>query len=411
MSDSYIQSLFSERIGGEKFGKEDKIYKFQKIKNAKKVALEKHPERERRDFGVGEPDDIAFDIVREELKVQVDLPENRWYADNGIDEFREAASIYMKKVFGVNLNPDTEITHSIGSKPGLAMFPLAFINPGDISILTVPGYPVLGNHTRFLGGEVVSLPLTKENDFFPDLDSIDKSKLERAKILVINYPNNPIGKGPTVDFFKKVVDFAKQNDLIVLQDAAYASLVFNGKPLSFLSIPGAMDVGVEFHSMSKAFNMTGWRMAYLCGNEKIIQAFRHIKDNCDSGQFRAIQKACIKALENPQLTDNMIEKYSRRFDRIIEILNSKGFKAEKPDGTFYLYTEAPKSIKGKAEFSSAEEFSEYLIKEKSISTVPWDETGNFVRFSMSFDTHAFGNSEQNVYNELSKRLDDCEFEF
>lgn len=410
MSDSYIQMLFAKRIGGNRFGKDTKIYKFQKIKMAKDEALKNNPGKEIIDFGVGEPDDMAFPAVRDRLKVEVDKKENRFYSDNGIGEFKTAAAKYMKDVFGVDLDPATQINHTIGSKPALAMFPAAFINPGDITIMTVPGYPVMGTHTQWFGGEVVNLPLTKENNFLPRLDQLTKEQLDKAKILLLNYPNNPTGANATEAFYKEVVDFAKEHKIVVAQDAAYSALVYDSEPLSFLSIPGAMDVGIEFHSLSKSYNMTGWRLGFVCGNPLLVKAFANVKDNIDSGQFIAIQKAGITALEDTSITEAITAKYSRRIESLVNTLNKKGFNAKKPDGTFYLFVESPKGVKGGPSFASGEEFSQYLIKEKLISTVPWDDTGNFVRFSATFEAKDEAD-EQRVLNEFESRLADLEFEF
>ena len=280
--ESYIQSLFAERLGGKNFGKDTKIYKFEKIKMAKRSAKEKNPRIELIDLGVGEPDEMAFPEVVKSMQVECTKPENRGYADNGIQEFKDAASKYMEKVYGVSVDPVNEVLHSIGSKPALAMFPAIYINPGDVTLMTVPGYPVIATHTKWYGGEVYNLSLKEENGFMPDLDSIPSDIRKRAKLLYLNYPNNPTGAVATTEFYKKVIRFAKENNVVVVQDAAYASLNYNGKPLSFLSVPGAKDVGVEIHSLSKAFNMTGWRLAFVTGNPLIVSGFGFVKDNCDS---------------------------------------------------------------------------------------------------------------------------------
>src|SRR4051795_9223830 len=206
-TDPWFQSLFADRIGGADYGKDTKIYKFEKIKRAKRAALTAHPGRKLLDFGIGENDDMADPLVREALKREVDRLENRGYADNGIQAFKDAAAAFMQKQFGVTIDPVTEVNHAIGSKPALAMLPAAFINPGDVTLMTVPGYPVAGTHTRYYGGEVHRLPLLAENDFLPDLDAIPAEIRRRAKLLVINYPNSPTGKVATRDFFARVVDF------------------------------------------------------------------------------------------------------------------------------------------------------------------------------------------------------------
>jgi LL-diaminopimelate aminotransferase len=383
MTDPWFQTLFAERIGGANYGKGSKIYKFEKIKRAKRAALAAHPERRLLDFGIGENDDMADPLVRDVLKVEVDKLENRGYADNGIAAFKEAAAGFMKKVFDVALDPVTEINHAIGSKPALAMMPAVFINPGDVTLMTVPGYPVAGTHTAYYGGEVYTLPLRQENGFFPDLASIPADIRRRAKLLVINYPNSPTGATATRDFYRRVIDFAYTNRIVVVQDAAHILLSYDGPPLSFLQVDGAKDVGVEIHSLSKGFNMIGWRMAFVAGHPKIVQAFADVKDNCDSGQFMAIQQAARAALEHAEIADYIREKYRRRLQKLAAALRQVGFQAQMPNGTYFLYVRAPKGCTGRS-FASAEEASQFLIAEQSLCCVPWDDAGPYLRFSVTY---------------------------
>lgn len=412
MEGIYIQDIFAQRLGGNKFGKDTVIYKFEKIKRAKEAAKKAHPDIELIDMGVGEPDEMADMGIVETLKREAEKSENRGYSDNGIYEFKEAAANYLKEVYGVSdINPTTEINHAIGSKPALAMMPAVFINPGDVTLMTIPGYPVMATHTKWYGGEVVNLPLKKENNFLPDLECLSEDIKKRAKLLYINYPNNPIGACATYDFFEKVVDFAKKNNIVVVHDAAYAALTFDGyKPLSFLAIPGAKEVGVEIHSLSKAYNMTGWRIAFVAGNELVVKGFAAVKDNYDSGQFIAIQKAGIYALQNPIITQSISKKYSRRHDMLVDTLKEFGFDVKKPEGSFYLYVQVPKGLKNGRIFETAEDFSQFLITEKLISTVPWDDEGHFVRFSVTFSAKG-ENEERRVIEEVRNRLKDIEFEF
>jgi len=410
MSESYIQGLFAKRIGGISFGKETKIYKFEKIKRAKAEARRNSPSTELLDFGVGEPDEMAFPLVVEALKHECAKPENRGYADNGILELKESAAKYLEKVYGVaGIDPVKEVIHSIGSKPALAMIPDAFINQNDVVLMTVPGYPIMATHTEWNGGRVVKLPLREENGFFPDLEDIDAKDLKSAKLLYINYPNNPTGAAATVEFFEKVIEFARKNKIVVVHDAAYAALSFEGQPLSFLSVPGAKEVGIEIHSFSKAFNMTGWRLAFVAGNEKVVSAFAHVKDNYDSGQFIAIQKAGIYALDHPEITEKISLKYKRRLKLMVDALNYCGFSASMPKGSFYLYVNAPKSAKSTV-FKNAEEVSEYFIKEAHISTVPWDDVGRYLRFSATFIAKD-KEDEFRVIEEMKRRLKGLELEF
>lgn len=402
MSDPYFQKLFAERIGGAGYGKGTDIYKFEKIKRAKRKVLAEHPERRLIDFGIGENDEPADESVRRVMAEEIHKPENRGYADNGIMAFREAVGRFMKREFDVELDPLTEINHCIGSKTALAMLPAAFINPGDITLMTVPGYPVAGTHTRYYGGQVYKLPLLPQNDFFPDLDSIPGDVLRRAKMLVLNYPNSPTGKTATADFFRRVVDFARDNELVVVQDAAHSMLSYEAPPLSFLQVPGARDVGVEVHSLSKGWHMIGWRLGWVCGHPKIVQAFADVKDNCDSGQFIAIQKAGIAALDNPEIPRRVRAKYHRRLAKLVAVLRKCGFRCEMPGGTYFLYTPAPLEVAGRR-FASAEEVSQYLISEHSIVTVPWDDAGAYLRFSVTYPAQTEADEDE-LMAETERRL-------
>src|SRR4051812_37834834 len=405
MSESYIQNLFAERIGGNQYGKSTAIYKFEKIKRAKRAALAANPGAEIIDMGVGEPDEMAFPEVVAELHKEASKPENRGYADNGDNALKQSAARYMERVCGVTgINPDTEVMHSIGSKAALSILPAVLINPGDYVLMTTPGYPVFGTHAKYYGGLVHNIPLTETNGFLPDLDMIPDDVLKRAKVLVINYPNNPTGASATPEFFRNVVEFAKKNNIVVIHDAAYAALVFEGKPLSFLATPGAKDVGVELHSTSKSFNMTGWRCGFVAGNELLVKAYGDVKDNTDSGQFLAIQHASAYCYDHPEITEKIAAKYSRRMGALVDVLKHAGFNAKKPKGSFFLYVKAPKAVGGKT-FNNAEEVSQWLITEKLISTVPWDDAGANLRFSVTFIAKDEAD-EKRVLNEIAKRLSD-----
>jgi len=414
MSDPYIQQLFAERIGGNQYGKSTAIYKFEKIKRAKKAAKAAKPELELIDMGVGEPDEMAFPLVVESLQAEAAKPENRGYADNGGDEFKAAAARYMADVFGVTeIDPATEVIHSIGSKTALNMLPACFINPGDVVLMTVPGYPVLGTHAKYYGGEVYNMPLQAAHNFLPDLDAVPADVLAKAKILVLNYPNNPTGASATLEFFARAFAFAKAHKLIIVQDAAYASLIFEGPPLSILQVPGAKDVAIELHSLSKSFNMTGWRIGFVVGNPLIVKAYGDMKDNSDSGQFLAIQKAAATALAHPEITGQIAAKYSRRMELLVNALQQNGFTAEKPKGSFFLYVAAPKSatVNGvTTKFDSGEAFSQWLISNELISTVPWDDCGRFVRFSVTFAAKGEA-AEKTIAAEIAQRLAKYQFAF
>jgi LL-diaminopimelate aminotransferase len=398
-----IQKLFAQRIGGEAYGTSTEIYKFQKIKNAKIEAKANMPDMELLDFGVGEPDRMAPEPIREALKKAVDDSENRGYSDNGINVFRQAAVDYMDKFFGVKgLDPMTEVNHSIGSKPALALLPLCYINPGDITLATVPGYPVLATHTKYLGGQVINLPLLKENNFFPDLSTIDSDAAARAKLFYVNYPNNPTGAAPSEAFFDGLIAFADKHNILIVQDAAYATLVYDQPRLSILGRPGGKEVAIELHSMSKSYNMTGWRLGFAAGSAKAISAFSDVKDNIDSGQFKAIQVAACAGIADIELSEEIRGHYERRLRNIVEVLKANGFDATMPGGSFFLYTQAPKGA-GQLRFDTAEDASQYLIKNQLISTVPWDDAGAFLRFSATFESAGVEDDDR-VMAELDRRL-------
>lgn len=408
----YIQEMFAERIGGSRFGMSDVIYKFEKIKRSKREAAKLHPDMELIDLGVGQPDYMADGEIIRVLSEESAKWENRGYADNGIDEFKKAAAKYMDQVFGVkDIDYETETLHMIGSKAGLTILPQAFINPGDVTLITVPGYPVMGTITEWLGGEKYELPLKEEHDFYPDLDAIPENICKRAKLIYVNYPNNPTGQAATREFFEKLVAFAKKNHIIIVQDAAYAAICLDGqKPLSILSIDGAKDIAVEIHSLSKSYNMTGWRLGFAVGNAKIITALATVKDNFDAGQFKPIQLAGSYALAHPELTEQMNTVYKRRQKLLCELLAEKGFCVTPSKGTFYLYVKAPTGMADGKTFATAEDFSQYMIREKMISVVPWDDAGHYVRFSLTFHAPT-AEIEKEIMDEVRVRLADCEFVF
>ena len=405
-----LQALFAERIGGAAFGLSNEIYKFEKIKRAKSAAAQAHSGVELLDFGVGEPDQMAPAAIRRALKKAVDDPANRGYADNGLRDFKVAAARYMAEFFGVTgLNPDTEIVHSIGSKPVLAMLPLCFINPGDVALVTVPGYPVLATHTKYLGGQVVNVPLRKQNGFYPDFDAIDADTARRAKLFYVNYPNNPTGTAPSEEFFDSLIAFAQAHNILIVQDAAYATLVYGRKPLSILSRPGGKEVAVELHSMSKSYNMTGWRLGFVAGSARVVQAYAEVKDNIDSGQFKAIQLAACAGIADRKLADRINRHYQRRLRKMVKCLRTIGFAARLPGGTFYLYVPAPCGA-GTLTFATAEDASQFLIREHLISTVPWDDAGAFLRFSATFES-AGDKDDDRVIAELGARLAKAQLRF
>ncbi|QDV60997.1 LL-diaminopimelate aminotransferase [Crateriforma conspicua] len=409
-ADPYFQELFADRIGGNKYGKDTEIYKFEKIKRAKRKALADHPDRKLLDFGIGENDSMADSAVREVMRQEIDKTENRGYADNGVGEYKEAAARFMQRNFGVELDPASQINHCIGSKPAYAMLPAVFINPGDVTLMTVPGYPVAGTHTRYYGGDVFKLPLLPENGFLPDLDAVPDDIYRRAKLLVINYPNSPTGRTAPPEFFEKVVRLAKEKQFVVVHDAAHILLTFDGPPRSFLQTPGAMDVGIEVHSMSKGYDMIGWRMGFVAGHPRIVSAFADVKDNSDSGQFIATQKAAAAALEDDSIPQRIREKYRRRMEKLVAVLKDCGFECEMPGGTYFLYTKAPTGTESGETFAKAEDATRHLIEQFGIVTVPWDDAGSYLRFSVTYvaETEA---DEDALMQETKRRLSDAALVF
>lgn len=408
----FLDNLVSDRLGGSSFFKEAKeLYKFEKIKQLTKETTLKNPNVKLIDMGVGEPDQMADLSIVDILNTEARKKENRFYADNGIDQFRESACNYLKNVYKLNNLTKDNIMHGIGSKSILAMLPFCFINPNDICLMPKPAYPTLATYTKFLGGEIYNLPLCEDDNFYPDLENIPNDILKRAKLLYLNYPNNPTGQVASVEFYKKAIEFAKKHNIFVVCDAAYGHLTYDDyKPLSILSIDGAIDVCVEIHSMSKSFNMTGWRLAFIVGNKKFIKLYSTIKSHADSGQFRAIQLAGAYALDNYSLVDSNRERYSRRLDLLTKTLNDIGFKASKPKAGFYIYVPIPKGIKNGIKFKNAEHASLYILSNALISTVPWDDCGGFLRFSVTYDANT-PEDEVNIMNDIKERFLNLNLEF
>jgi LL-diaminopimelate aminotransferase len=403
MSDPYFQTLFAERIGGANYGKGTEIYKFEKIKRAKRKALADFPDRSLVDFGIGENDAMADENVRRKMAEEISRPDNRGYMDNGNANFKAAVARFMQRNFGVQLDPQTQVNHAIGSKPALAMLPMCFVNPGDVTLMTVPGYPVAGTYTRYCGGSVFRLPLLPENNFYPDFKSVPGDVWEKVKLLVINYPNSPTGKTASKEFYAEVVRLAKEKEFVVVQDAAHSLLSYDQPPSSFLQTPGALDVGVEIHSLSKGFDMIGWRIGWVCGHETLVRAFADVKDNSDSGQFGAIQNAAAFALDDDSIHERTRTKYKRRLEKLVKTLRDCGFQCQMPGGTYFLYTRAPKGLADGTKFETAEAASQWMITEKSIVTVPWDDAGPFLRFSVTYEA-ANENAEDALMAEAAARL-------
>jgi len=324
------------------------------------------------DLGVGDPDlPTPAHILNRMNQATLDPKNHRYPSYSGMNEFLKVVASWYQRRFGVTLDPETEVVTLIGSKEGIAHFPLAFLNPGDLSLITSPGYPVYHIGTLFAGGQSYFLPLLKENRFLPDLSQIPKEVAGRAKIMFLNFPNNPTAAVADRAFFEQVVRFARENQVIVAHDAAYSEIAYDGyRPLSFMEIPGAKEVGIEFHSLSKTYNMTGWRIGFAVGHARLIAGLSQIKSNIDSGAAQAIQWAGIEALEGPQdcLTElNGI--YQKRRDLMVAGLKKIGLGIEVPKATFYLWIECPKGY-------TSTQTTLHLLEQTGIVTTPGNGFGD-----------------------------------
>lgn len=297
------------------------------------------------DLGVGDPDIPTPPHIIERLKQAAADPQNHRYPSySGMHDFKFSVARWYQKRFAVSLDPHSEVVSLIGSKEGIAHLPLAFINPGDVVLVPTPAYPVYHIGTIFAGGEPYYMPLIKENQFLPDLAAIPPQVAARARLLFINYPNNPTAAVATTDFFKQVVAFAEKHNIVVCHDAAYTEMAFDGyNPPSFLEVDGAKEVGIEFHSLSKTYNMTGWRIGFAVGHKEVISGLGQVKSNIDSGVFQAIQLAGMAALDGDQTcVREMQAVYAERRDILVAGLREAGLKVEKAKATFYLWIEVPK---------------------------------------------------------------------
>lgn len=380
------RTLFAERIGGHNFGRTGQTFKFTLIDDAKRAFVERHPHVKIIDMGVGEPEELPGANIMGRLADQSRIKANRIYPCNGVMPFREAAARYLRRLLRLDFDPATEIMHCIGTKSALAQIPLAFVNPGESVIVTEPGYPVLPKVCAWLGADVLRLKLHERCGFLPDWDELVAAvKQRRPKLLLLNYPNNPTGGIATDDFFRRAVALAREHQFLIVQDAAYSDYVFQGDYCSPLSVPGGRDVCLELFSLSKSYNMQGYRLGFVVGGAALVKAFALVKDNTDNGQFIAIQMAGVEALDRggELLRDNR-SRYRRRLERTAAILNKAGIACTASPGTFYLYVSVPREFQGQS-FADAQAFTDQLLSRHGIVTVPWDEAGPHVRFSMTFE--------------------------
>ena len=341
-------------------------------------------------LGVGDPDLPTPRHIIEALQKAAEDPSTHQYPSySGMNDFRISVANWYRHRFGVELDPIEEVVTMIGSKEGIAHFPLAFINPGDLALVPTPAYPVYHVGTLFAGGESYFMPLLDENEFLPEVAAIPPDIARRARMIFINYPNNPTGATAERAFYEKVLAFAREYEVIVCHDAAYSEMAFDGyRPMSFLEIAGAKEVGIEFHSLSKTYNMTGWRLGFAVGNRQLLQGLGQVKSNIDSGAFNAIQMAGIAALEgNQACVKEMQQTYQERRDLLIAGLRGVGLKPTVPKATFYVWCPVPQGY-------SSSEFTSLLLKECGIVTTPGSGFGvpgeGFVRMALTVGKERIG---------------------
>ncbi len=360
-------------------------YIFARIDKIKQEELKKG--RKLIPLGIGDPDLPTPQFIIDRLVSAAKKPQNHQYPSYwGMIEFRKAVARWYESRFDVRLNPENEVLALIGSKEGIAHIPLAFVNPGEATLVPNPGYPVYHTATTFVGGIPLQFGLRRENQFLPDFAELEQlvKKGPKVKLLFLNYPNNPTSASASYGFFEEVVRFAKKHQILVCHDNAYSEIYYDGKKqLSFLEVPGAKDIGCEFHSLSKTFNMTGWRVGFVVGHPKIVEALAQVKTNIDSGIFNACQEAGTEALDHyePFCTE-LRSIYQTRRDILIPALQAMGLSCPTPDATFYAWAKLSGSQK-------SEDFVMNLIREKGIISTPGTGFGHegegYVRFTLCSD--------------------------
>jgi len=352
------------------------------------------------DLGVGDPDLPTPPHIIKALQQAAEDPANHQYPSyTGMNRFREAAAEWMKNRFGVTLDPLTEVVSLIGSKEGISHFPLAFVNPGDVVLIPSPGYPPYTSGALFAGGVPYFMPLKRENHFLPDLGAIPPDILKKAKILHLNYPNNPTAAVAPASFFEEAIAFAARHRLILCQDAAYSEQYDRHQPPSTLQFEGGRETAIEFHSLSKTYNMTGWRIGWACGNRGLVEGLGRIKTNIDSGVFQAVQWAGIAALEgDTRCTEEIRAVYRKRRDLMVKGLTALGWDVASHAATFYLWVAAPKGLH--AQGYDSQRFSRKVLEGTGIVITPgvgFGEAGEgYVRFSLT--------KEENRLKEALNRL-------
>ena len=356
---------------------------------SRKIAEKKAQGVEVISFGIGDPDiPTPSPIVDTLREAALDTRNHRYPETEGLPAFREAAAGWYKRRFGLSLDPQKEILSLIGAKEGIGHAAFCFIDPGDIALVPDPGYPVYSVGTWFAGGECHWMPLLEENSWLADLDAIPADVASKARVMWLNYPNNPTGALADLDYFSKVVDFAKANDILVMHDACYTEVAYDGlRPVSFLQVSGAKDISLEFHSLSKSYSMTGWRLGVALGNAELINALMVVKSNLDSGVPQAIQMMGIDALNGPvDSVDGRNAVYQRRRDRLIEALRRVGLHVDPPKASLYVWAKIPEG------YSSAE-LTEMLLEERDIVVTPGSGYGRYgegyIRLSLTIADNDF----------------------
>jgi LL-diaminopimelate aminotransferase len=355
-------------------------YLFASIDKMKQEAIRKGADLI--DLSIGDPDIPTPSNVVNAMKKAVENPINyRYPSYEGMLSFREAVANWYKKRFAAKLDPWTEVLSLIGSKEGIGHIPLAFVNSGDTVLVPSPGYPVYSTGTLFAGGKNYIMPLKEENGFLPEFDEIPEKVFLKTKLIFINYPNNPTSAIAPAKFYKEVIKIALKYNIIVCHDASYTEIYYNKRPLSFMQIPGAKDVGIEFHSLSKTYNMTGWRIGFAVGNREVLLGLGKVKTNLDSGVFQAIQEAAIVALDMDNGILSAIRKtYRERRDILYNGLKKLGMHLIKPEATFYIWAKVP------SHFASMD-FVTYMLNKAGVLATPGNGFGEagegYVRFALT----------------------------
>jgi len=351
-------------------------------------------------LGIGDPDRPTPRHIIDRMAKAIENPANHQYPSSvGMLSFRQAVAGWFARRFGVQLDPRTEIVSLLGSKEGIAHIAFCFLDPGDVSLVPDPGYPVYSIGAILAGGEPYQMPLLESNGFLPRLEDIPEEKARRAKLLFLNYPNNPTGATADRDFFRKVIEFARQYDILVCHDHAYSEIAFDGiRPFSFLELEGAREVGIEFHSLSKTFNMTGWRIGWACGSPQAIEILARFKSNVDSGVFQAVQEAAIAALEGPQdCVEEMRQVYQERRDAVVQGLNRMGWNIKPPQGSIYVWAPVPKGY-------DSTSFAEMVLEKAGVVITPGIGYGSYgegyFRIALTVEVDRIEEALQRMYQAI-----------